>query len=247
MISSIPEGSALGRHTLTVAIMQPYFLPYIGYFQLLSAVDSFVVYDHIKYTKKGWINRNRFLLNGTDAMFSLPLKKGADGLDVADRELSADFDRTKLLNQFKGAYQRAPHFEATFAILDGIVHHKDDNLFRYIHHSLATICNHLGIDTKIVVSSTLGFDNNLKAQDKVLAICDVMNATSYINSIGGTDLYNQEDFNQRGVELKFLRSRPFSYPQFGNQFAPWLSIVDVLMFNPVADIRAGLMTNYDLL
>lgn len=247
MTSSISEGPVLGKHAMTIAIMQPYFLPYIGYFQLLNAVDSFVVYDHIKYTKKGWINRNRFLLNGSDATFSLPLKKGADALDVTERKLAADFDRVKLLNQFKGAYQRAPHFEATFAILEAIVQHKDHNLFRYIHHSLTTMCSYLGIDTKIVVSSTLGFDNALKAQDKVLAICDDLGATRYINSIGGTDLYNQEDFTKRGVELKFLKSRPIIYPQFGNQFAPWLSIVDVLMFNPVADVRAGFMTNYDLL
>ena len=58
----------------TLGIMQPYFLPYIGYWQLLSAVDQFVVYDNIKYTKKGWINRNRFLRDGTDAVFTIPLK-----------------------------------------------------------------------------------------------------------------------------------------------------------------------------
>ena len=87
---------------MKVAIMQPYFLPYIGYFQLIAAVDVFIVYDNIKYTKKGWINRNRILLNGKDVMFSLPLKSDSDYLNIRDRELSADLSRGKLLNQFRG-------------------------------------------------------------------------------------------------------------------------------------------------
>jgi len=83
---------------MKAAIMQPYFLPYIGYFQLMAEVDVLVVYDNIKYTKKGWINRNRISLNGTDVMFSLPLKNDSDALAVRDRQLAADFNRTKLLN-----------------------------------------------------------------------------------------------------------------------------------------------------
>ena len=107
---------------MKLGIMQPYFLPYIGYFQLIAEVDQFIVYDNIEYTKKGWINRNRMLLNGTDTRFSLPLRKASDSLDVVQREISPDFDRRKLLNQFRGAYQRAPYFEQTFALLDPIIH-----------------------------------------------------------------------------------------------------------------------------
>ena len=84
---------------MKVGIMQPYFLPYIGYFQLLSSVDLFIVYDNIKYTKKGWINRNRMLLNDSDCMFSLSLKRGSDSRKIVERELSAEFDQKKLLNQ----------------------------------------------------------------------------------------------------------------------------------------------------
>ncbi len=98
-----------GRY-MKIAIMQPYFLPYIGYFQLIAAVDLFVVYDNIKYTKKGWINRNRMLRNGADAMFSLPLKAAPDTSTCGDREMAPDFDPQKLLNPITGAYRRAPHF-----------------------------------------------------------------------------------------------------------------------------------------
>ena len=226
--------------------MQPYFLPYIGYFQLIAAVDLFVIYDHIKYTKKGWINRNRYLLNGSEAMFSLPLRKGSDALDIVERELAADFDRGKLLGQFAGAYRRAPHFDQTFALMERIVRHPDDNLFGYIHHALTTVCAHLAVQTEIRVSSTLSFDNDLKGQDKVLAICEATGTRRYINSIGGTELYAKPDFAARGVELQFLKPRSFEYPQFGQPFVPWLSMVDVLMFNPVGAVRTCLDRNYDL-
>src|ERR1700680_880113 len=99
---------------MRTAIMQPYFFPYIGYFQLIDSVDLFIVYDNIKYTKKGWINRNRILLNGKDVTLSLPLKSDSDFLDIRDRELAADFNREKLVNQLSGAYRRAPYFRQVF-------------------------------------------------------------------------------------------------------------------------------------
>jgi len=231
---------------MKLAIMQPYFLPYIGYYQLMAAVDLFVVYDRIKYTKKGWINRNRLLLNGSDALFSLALKKGSDILDVAERELAPDFDRTKLLNQFAGAYRRAPQFAPTFALLERIVGSVDGNLFNYLHHSLVAVRDHIGIDTEIRVSSTLDFDNDLKGPDKVLAICAAVGANHYVNPIGGTELYSKDDFAARGIELQFLRARPFEYPQFGAEFVPWLSIVDVLMFNPLETVRDRIEHHFDL-
>lgn len=230
-----------------VAIMQPYFLPYIGYFQLIASVDVFVAYDNIKYTKKGWINRNRMLQGGKDAVFSLPLRGGSDSLDIRERELAADFDRRKLLNQFRGAYGKAPHFEGTFAMLEKIVGHDDRNLFGYLRHSIATVCDHLGLATEIKASSTVGVDHrSLKGQDKVLAICEAMGAGTYVNAIGGTDLYARDAFRGRGIELKFIQPRPLEYPQFGGVFVPWLSIVDVLMFNPVEAVRGHVETRYDL-
>lgn len=232
---------------MRAAIMQPYFLPYIGYFQLIAAVDQFIVYDNIKYTKKGWINRNRLLANGTDMIFSLPLKKASDALDIVERELSADYDRTKLLNQFRGGYARAPGFAQTFPLLERIIGHRDANLFRYIHHSLQCMCEHLGIATEIRVSSSLPVDHALKGQDRVLAMCQAVGASTYINAIGGTELYAREDFSARGIELKFIRSGLFEYPQFGAPFVPWLSIVDVLMFNPLDAVRNCIAGNYELI
>ena len=227
--------------------MQPYFFPYIGYFQLIAAVDLFIVYDNIKYTKKGWVNRNRILQNGKDVMFSLPLKSDSDYLDVCERELAADFNRDKLLNQFKGAYRRAPYFAQTFPLVEQIVLYEDTNLFRYLHHSIARTCEPLGITTEIRISSGIAIDHGLKNQDKVLALCEAAGASTYVNAIGGMELYSKETFRERGVELKFVKSKPFEYPQFCDAFVPWLSIIDVMMFNPLNTIQTCISTNYELI
>jgi hypothetical protein len=231
---------------MKIGIMQPYFMPYIGYFQLIAAVDVFIVYDNIKYTKKGWINRNRMLLNGSDAMFSLPLSKGSDSLDIVERDLAADFVPRKLLNQFEGAYRHAPQFELTYSVLERIVQHEDANLFRYIHHSIVQLCQHLGINTEIRISSEIAIDHELKGQDKVLTLCKAASADTYINTIGGVELYDKADFRMQGIDLKFIKSRPLEYAQLGNKFVPWLSIVDVLMFNPVEQVQSQIREGYSL-
>lgn len=216
---------------MKVAIMQPYFLPYIGYFQLISAADIFVVYDNIKYTKKGWMTRNRMLQNGESVTFSLSLKHGSDALDVRDREISVDFNPDKLLNQISSAYRRAPYFEEVFPLLERIVRHNNYNLFNYLHHSIVSVCDHLDIATEIVVSSSIAVDREIRGQDKVIAICNALGASTYINAIGGVDLYSGDIFKAHGIDLRFIKSNPVEYFQFGNDFVPWLSVVDVLMFN----------------
>lgn len=232
---------------MKLAIMQPYFLPYIGYFQLIASVDQFIVYDNIKYTKKGWINRNRMLQNGSDVMFSLPLKKDSDSLDVVQRELAGDFNREKLLNQFKGAYRKAPYFEQIMPLIEQIVRFEDNNLFAYLHHAILKTCAHLGITTEIKKSSCIAIDHTLKNQDKVLALCEAVDASIYVNAIGGMDLYSKETFQEKGIELKFIQSKPFEYAQFGDAFVPWLSIVDVMMFNSQEALLTSIKTNYELI
>lgn len=227
--------------------MQPYFLPYIGYFQLIQAVDLFIVYDDVKYTKKGWINRNRLLRNGADAMFSVPLKSDSDFLPIKDRVVSPDFNKGKLLSQFRGAYQQAPYFRETQALLDHAILENETNLFRFIFHSLETVCGYLGIASKLSISSKFPNDHSLRGKEKVAALCRCVEADVYINAIGGQELYSKEDFALQGIGLYFLKSRPFEYEQFGVPFVPWLSIVDVLMFNSKERIREQFLPNYDLI
>jgi hypothetical protein len=222
---------------MRIAIMQPYFFPYIGYFQLIAAVDLFIVYDNIKYTKKGWINRNRYLLNGKDVMFSLPLKKDSDLLDVCERELAADFDREKLLNQMKGAYHHAPYFEQTYPLINEVMRCPEHNLFLFLHNAILRTCIHLGITTEIKISSEIIIDHALQSQDKVLALCKAVGATNYVNAIGGLELYSKEAFQAIDIELEFVKSLPFEYVQYGDSFVPWLSIIDVMMFNSLSMVK----------
>jgi hypothetical protein len=231
---------------MKLGIMQPYFLPYIGYFQLIAAVDRFVLYDNIKYTKKGWINRNRFLLNGRDETFTVPLQAGSDFLDVRDRRVAADFDRRRLLARIGQAYRKAPFFEPAFAVFEKAVSNPEANLFAFIHRSILDACGYLGIATPIVPSSEIPVDHGLHGQDRVLAICRQQGARVYVNAIGGQELYSPAAFEAQGIELRFLKSRPVEYEQFGAPFVPWLSILDVMMFNSPQTIRGWLEDGFDL-
>lgn len=228
--------------------MQPYFFPYIGYFQLINSVDEFVIYDNIQYTKKGWINRNRILLNGKDTLFTVPLKKDSDFLDVVNREISKDWikDRVKVLNQIKSSYKKAPFFNDVFPLVEKCIINEELNLFKFIYDSLCYINDFLDIKTKIIISSTIDMNHELKSKDKVIEICKKLNSDNYINSIGGIDLYDKEEFKKSGIELKFIKSNPIIYKQLNDDFIPWLSIIDVMMFNSKDKLNEYLK-NYTLI
>jgi hypothetical protein len=232
----------------TIAIMQPYFMPYIGYWQLMAAVDQFVVYDNIQYTKKGWINKNRFLRNGSAAVFSLPLKRGSSFLNVKDRYLSDDFQKeaARLLRQIEGSYKHAPNFEATFTLFEKCMTYDNKNLFDFIYNSIIVIKEHMGIKTRIIISSSINIDHSLLSADKVKAICHALKAKKYINPIGGSELYSKNDFHSDGIELLFHQSLPVKYKQFEHKFQPWLSVIDVLMFN-CKDQLSACLKKYEFL
>lgn len=222
-----------------VAIMQPYFFPYIGYWQLMKAVDCFVVYDNIEFTKKGWIHRNRFLQQGEPELFTLPLKKDSDFLSVRQRALAERFvtERVKLARRIEAAYRKAPYFTTVFPLWQQCLAYESTDLFDFILHSMKKISGYLEVATPIIVSSELQVDHQLRGQDKVLAICQALGAAQYYNPIGGRDLYQADAFSKAGIALFFQQSRTIQYPQFGEHFQPSLSILDVMMFNPVEAIH----------
>jgi hypothetical protein len=233
---------------MKLAIMQPYFFPYIGYFQLINSVDKFIIYDNIQYTKKGWINRNRILVNKKDQLITLPLKKDSDYLNIVERELSEswEIDKNKILNVIKSSYNKAPYFQDTFKLISKCLNNPETNLFKFIYDNIISINNYLEIKTPIVISSTIDIDHTLKSQDKVLSLCKSQNADIYINSIGGTELYDKEIFKNNNIKLNFLKSNSIQYKQFNNEFIPWLSIIDVMMFNSKQQIKEYL-NNYTLI
>jgi hypothetical protein len=232
---------------MKIAIMQPYFMPYIGYFQLINAVDQFVIYDNIQYTKKGWINRNRILYNGKDTYITLPIKKDSDYLNVADRFLSDTWDaeRQNILNRIEAYYRKAPFFDQVFPLIDKCLTYHDNNLFKFLLKNLNNVCDYLRITTPIIISSTIPIDHSLKSKNKVIAICKELQANTYINPRGGMELYSKDEFKEKGIDLRFCITDPIKYQQFDCEFVWWLSIIDVMMFNSVETIR-GYLNEYKL-
>lgn len=232
---------------VTSAIMQPYLFPYIGYWQLINAVDIFVIYDNIQFSKKGWFHRNNILLNNKKTLFSIPLKKDSDNLNVVERYISnsAEKEIRKIIRQIEAAYKKSPQFNQVFPFVKDIFLNDEKNLFKYIYNSVNKVCEFLGIETKIQVSSTINIDHSLKSQAKVLAINKALNATKYINPIGGKQLYDFKGFNKEGIELNFLESELPEYKQFQEEFIPYLSIIDIMMFNS-KDVIRKMLDKYKL-
>ena len=232
-----------------LAIMQPYFLPYIGYFQLMSSVDQFVLYDNVQFIKNGWINRNRILVDDSDFVFTLPLKKDSHKMLINERCLSLDTwnrERRKILARIQQSYCKAEFFAEAYPLIERCIRYESNHLFSLIHYSINQIKDYIGINTEILISSQLDVDHLLSGQNRVIAICKYLSASHYINAIGGVSLYSQDDFNDNGIQLSFVKSKVIKYQQFGGRFIPDLSIIDVLMFNSPEQIRRFL-TDYELL
>ena len=228
--------------TKTIAMMQPYWFPYLGYFQLIAAADAFVLGDDLQYIKDGWINRNRMLAGGQPWMFSLPLKKDAHGLNINQRLLSDDVDQAmaKLLKTFALHYARAPQRAAVLPLLEGILLHPERNLARRLEFSIRQLCAFLHIETPIHRASDLGISDIQDKQDRVIKTLQTLGGERFLNPIGGLDLYEDELFKRHGLELRFHRMSALSYAQFKGPFVANLSIIDVLMFNTPEQVRQWL-------
>lgn len=228
---------------MKLAIMQPYFFPYIGYFQLISAVDKFVVYDDVSYIRQGWINRNRILLGGKDHMVSVPLVDASSYRMIKDtfihKERYGAF-KEKFSKTLHQAYGKAPFFGDICELVQRVLDSESESISRLAVTSLRVVCGHLGLQTAIVDTSVAYQNGHLHAQERVLDICRKEGASVYVNPPGGTELYQKDAFAGNGIELLFLKPKPISYRQFDNEFVPWLSIIDVLMFNSVESVRAML-------
>lgn len=228
---------------MKLAIMQPYFLPYIGYWQMIKAVNKYVIYDDVNYIKGGWVNRNKMLLGGKEFLFNLELKGASP--NKLFLEIEVNENQSKLLRTVRQAYVKAPYYTQIMQLLDKILEYDKGNLGRFLGNSLIEIANYLSINTEFIYSSDIEKDNELRAQDKVLHICHKLGATQYYNAIGGQELYSKEDFAKEGIELSFLKTTKIEYNQFKNEFVPWLSILDILMFNSPEEINQ-MLDNYEL-
>lgn len=231
----------------TIAIMQPYFLPYIGYFQLMAAVDKFVVFDDVNFINRGWVNRNRLLLNGAAYTFTVPLRGASQSRLICDIELADDSGwREKLLRTIRQAYGKAPCYPQVSMLLERAINYPSIRLDEFLLNSLHEVVNYLSLEVEIVSTSRSYKNADLKGQDRILDICRQERADIYINPIGGMDLYDRAGFSNQGLSLYFLRPRPISYSQGKGDHVAWLSIMDVLMFNEPTEVRR-LLTEIDLI
>ena len=229
---------------MKLAVMQPYFFPYIGYFQLINAVDTFIIYDDVNFIKQGYINRNSILQNQESNLFTLELIGASSNKKIND--ISVGNNTKKLLKTIRQNYSKAPFFQRVFLILEDILNNDQKELSRFLGYSLIKISRYLEIETNFLYSSDIKNDKSLRAQDRLIEMSKTLNATSYINSIGGIKLYDKEVFYQNNIRLRFLESNEITYKQFNNEFIPNLSIIDILMFNSKDEIR-NMLIQFEML
>lgn len=230
-----------------VAVMQPYFFPYIGYFQLMHAVDCFVFYDDAQYMKGGWVNRNRILHAGAPRWWTYPVAREDYRLPISKRryDRSAAHDRS-LLDKLDTAYRRAPRHAEARAAVEHAMEGDEAGVAALNEQLLRRTAAGLGIACDFVRSSQVEHDRSLAGEARVVDLCRRLGATRYLNPMGGRALYHRDAFAAAGMELGFLQPRPRPYGQFGQPHVPFLSVVDVLMFNPPPAARA-MLDDFDLL
>lgn len=219
---------------MKMAIMQPYLFPYLGYYQLLHAVDRFVAYDDVNFIKQGWINRNRILVNGEAAFITVPVHDRSSHRLIRDVEIDGVEApwRRKLLKTIDNTYRRAPEFRSVYPIVERVLMAPAAHIAAMALESLTTVMDFLGLRVEIERSSAAYADVVGKGQDRVIAICRRAGATEYINPSGaGVGLYSTGDFERAGLRLHFLQPCLTEYRQFGGPFVAGLSMIDVLMFN----------------
>lgn len=229
--------------------MQPYLFPYIGYFQLIHAVDKFVVHDDVQYIKSGFINRNKILLNHSEHLFTFSVEKAPSSYDINRRYFSSQYyiERDKFMRKIEMAYKKSKHFEEIYPLLWNCldVDIQENNIADINTEILKKLCNYMGMKTEFLKASQLGVEK-LKGKERVVAITLKLNGTHYINPIGGTKLYSKDYFSEHGIQLSFIQTEPIEYNQNQQEFIPNLSIIDVLMHNSKEEIK-DMLNRYELI
>ena len=214
---------------MKVACMQPYFLPYVGYWQLIKAVDKFVILDDVQYITRGWVNRNKIFVNGKENWITIPLKNAnrnrmINEIEICDKSLwLPKFERSILYN-----FRKSPNFEEGYQILKGILNFEKYNLSDFLVRSIKLICESLEIKTKILMSSNFSSNKKLKGQEMIINICKQIDASEYVNLSGGLKLYDRKFFNYNKINLNFIKS---------NSYFQYLSIIELILSYDFKDIK----------
>ncbi|KRB81846.1 WbqC family protein [Noviherbaspirillum sp. Root189] len=230
---------------MKLAIMQPYFFPYLGYYQLVANADKFVFYDDVNFIKRGWINRNRVLLNGRPHYLTVPLSHASQFAKINEIRIHQDGEwEFRLLESIRYAYAKAPYFSPVLQLIREIVSYGDERIAPLAARSVMLISQYLELDTKFVESSAIYGNADLAGPARVIDICLREKAKKYYNAPGGRDLYDEASFLSHGVELCFVEPNLVEYQQFSPTFHPALSIIDVLMFHDREEVREMLKPDF---
>lgn len=217
---------------MKLAIMQPYLFPYIGYFQLVAAVDKFVFYDDVNFIKNGWINRNRLLLAGEVRYITVPLSGASPFLKI--NQIAAQGGgiwQKKMAESLRHSYRKAPFFDEINGVFSEVIFSDDLNIAEMAKKSVLLIADYLQLQTDFVMSSVEYENAHLHSAERVIDICEKEKAKQYYNLPGGRDLYDAAAFSSHGIDLHFLDTKIEPYAQGSADFHPGLSMLDVLMFN----------------
>ena len=236
---------------MKLAIMQPYFLPYLGYFSLIKHTDEFILLDTVQFIRHGWIERNRILKPSDGWQYIMvPLKKYSRETIIKDIEINNDQQwKEKILAQLQHYKKQAPYFSNVIDILNEIFSKEYATIVDLNLASLKTVCNYLGINTPIQVFSLMNIDiEPANAPDEwALNICKALgNVDEYWNPPGGQSFFDRKKYENAGINLKFHSAILTDYDQKRNVFEPGLSILDVMMFNSIEEINK-MLDNYELI
>ena len=219
---------------MKLGIMQPYFLPYIGYFQLLKEVDQFILLDEVQYIRHGWIERNRILKPSRDdwQYIKVPLLKHERETLIKDIRIdnSKDWRRT-MMAQVMHYRKGNPRYKSATELLEKALDIDTDSITQLNAHSLKVFALALGITTPIHIYSemNLQIEEVVSAGDWALNISQSLGANGYINPINGKELFHHKSFAEAGSRLQFLQANEVKYSQRNNEFIPYLSIVDMVL------------------
>jgi hypothetical protein len=214
---------------MKVAIMQPYFFPYIGYFKLFAQADLFVIYDCVQFPRRGWVHRNRLICDSKMEWVTLPIKKCPQTTKIFELEFQDNKDQW--FDSLEAKLDSLVRTNNLLAQIDRSILAPSGGVLDYLENTLKWSCNALGLSTEIIRSSTLCIDPNLKAQARIIELCLKVGASEYINLPNGTNLYNKRDFDLANISLEFL-------PVFDGNFE---SLLGRLFKEPIEILKSELL------
>ncbi|MEP1446571.1 MAG: WbqC family protein [Paraglaciecola sp.] len=221
---------------MILAVMQPYLFPYLGYYQLAYHSDKFIFYDDVNFIKGGYINRNNILTNGQKQLFTVPVEKASSFTKINELHFAAN--RKKVIKTIEQNYRKAPHFEAVMPVISQIFASKETQVAQLCSNSVLAVFNYLAIELDYSFSSELDYDKSASAAEKLYAMCSLNNADKYCNMKNGEVLYKKEQFKANNIELSFLEMGDVAYHQGKHEFVSHLSIIDVLMWNSIDEVKS---------